>query len=83
MHGMPVLPSADLHHGQRQRERTGKRGVREKEGMLGVLATPRGRGYTHGMQFEHINVDHIVVVGSSKAVGVPVGCMPVATTWPS
>ena len=83
MHGIPALPLADLHHGQRQRERTGKRGVREKEGMLGVLATPRGRGHRHGMQSGHINVDFIVVAGSSKAKGVPVGCMPAVTTWPT
>ena len=51
--------------------------------MLGVLAPRRKRGNRHGMQSGHINVDHIVVVGSSKAVGVPVGRMPVATMWPS
>ena len=48
-----------------------------------MLAPPRKRGNRHGMQSGHINVDFIVVAGSSKAVGVPVGCMPVATMWPS
>ena len=44
MHGMPVLPSADLHHGHGQRERTGTRGVTERRGCWACLHHPGSAG---------------------------------------